>query len=64
MDDDRVAAQFVTVAIFDTGDAWDFEIIADADPWTVEGILREAYYRARDRTLCIREGVDDEINDD
>lgn len=45
---DRPAPRtIVTVAVFEDDTSWTIDVLTDADPWTVEGILREAYQRQR-----------------
>ena len=53
------ARTLVTVVVFETEDVWELRVVADdVDPWTCEGLLREAWLRQKERNEALRAGVD------
>jgi hypothetical protein len=61
----RRAARIVTVVVWEDSDSWALDVVhEDLDPWSVLGLLREAYLRVRDFCEENREILGDEDEND
>lgn len=61
LDEIPEAAQVVTIAVWGTpAEGWQIMTIADLDPWSLLGLLREAYVQHRDYVDDLRFGVEDD----
>lgn len=61
----RHPTTMVTVCVFEDPECWDLEVLApDTAPWAVEGLLREAWLRVKDRNAALRDTLTYDLDDE